>query len=290
MKRGELRVVTLNSPTSYYLEAQGPEGFEFQLASRFAHELGVKLVMYPVADVRAMQAELAAGRADIAAAQLTLDAGWARVGDATQAYQQIPQLIVYREGKTRPYSPAQIDSSRLAVRAGSPQERILERQRKTGAAKLTWIATAPSSADPLDAVMTGKADYALVDAREFSFAHHIYPDIDIGFAMPAARSTQWIVRRGSPDLLSQVNLFFTSFIKSGSSRSLSANLPEIHVRSNMKSHAYFTNMSWNNFRFISPGLRKPRRRLESIGTCWLRLAIKNRSGIQKPHQGTVRWA
>jgi membrane-bound lytic murein transglycosylase MltF len=91
MKRGELRVVTLNSPTSYYLEAQGPEGFEFQLASRFAHELGVKLVMYPVADVRAMQAELAAGRADIAAAQLTLDAGWARVGDATQAYEQIPQ-------------------------------------------------------------------------------------------------------------------------------------------------------------------------------------------------------
>ena len=38
MKRGELRVVTLNSPTCYYLGAQGEEGFEFQLASRFAHE------------------------------------------------------------------------------------------------------------------------------------------------------------------------------------------------------------------------------------------------------------
>jgi membrane-bound lytic murein transglycosylase F len=137
------------------------------------------------------------------------------VGDATQAYEQIPQLIVYREGKTRPYSAAQIDSSRLAVRTGSPQERMLERQRKTGAAKLTWIATAPSSADPLDAVMTGKADYSLVDAREFSFAHHIYPDIDVGFAMPAPRPTQWIVRRGSPDLLKQVNRFFTSFIQSG---------------------------------------------------------------------------
>src|SRR5580658_1626731 len=131
--RGFVRVVTLNSPTSFYHGAQGDEGFEFQLASRFASEMGVKLLMYPVADVRAMQAELAAGRADIAAAQLTADSGWARVGDASVAYDLIPQLIVYREGKTRPYSPAQIDSSRLAVRTGSPQERILERQRKTGA-------------------------------------------------------------------------------------------------------------------------------------------------------------
>jgi membrane-bound lytic murein transglycosylase F len=171
--------------------------------------------MYPVADVRAMQAELAAGRADIAAAQLTADAGWTRVGDATRPYEQIPQLIVYREGKTHPRGTPQIESSRLTVRAGSPQERMLERQRRTVAPKLTWIATAPSSADPLGDVTTGQADYALVDAREFSFAHHIYPDIDVGFAMPGSRPTQWIVRRGSRDLLQQINQFFASFIESG---------------------------------------------------------------------------
>jgi membrane-bound lytic murein transglycosylase F len=171
--------------------------------------------MYPVADVRAMQAELAAGRADIAAAQLTADAGWTRVGDATRPYEQIPQLIVYREGKTHPRGTLQIEASRLTVRAESPQERMLERQRRTVAPKLTWIATAPSSADPLDDVTTGRADYALVDAREFSFAHHIYPDIDVGFAMPGPRPTQWIVRRGSRDLLQQINQFFASFIESG---------------------------------------------------------------------------
>ena len=81
--RGVVRFVTLNSPTSFYHGAQGEEGFEFQLASRFAQEMGVKLLMYPVADVRALQAELAAGRADIAAAQLTTDSAWARVGAAS---------------------------------------------------------------------------------------------------------------------------------------------------------------------------------------------------------------
>src|SRR6185437_17097432 len=63
--RAELRVVTLNSPTSYYLGANRAEGLEFELASEFAQRLGVTLYMYPVANVRAMQAELASGRAGI---------------------------------------------------------------------------------------------------------------------------------------------------------------------------------------------------------------------------------
>src|SRR5579863_1653402 len=57
-QRGELRVVTLNLPTCYYLGAQAPEGLEYELASQFAAQLGVKLNMYPVANERAMQAEL----------------------------------------------------------------------------------------------------------------------------------------------------------------------------------------------------------------------------------------
>jgi membrane-bound lytic murein transglycosylase F len=213
--RGVVRVVTLNSPTSFYHGAQGEEGFEFQLASLFAREMGVKLLMYPVADVRAMQAELAAGRADIAAAQLTADAGWSRVGEASVPYDQIPQLIVYRKGKPRPRDTLQIESSRLAVRAGSPQERMLEHERKTVAPTLKWISTAPSSADPLEDVASGQADYALEDAREFSFSRHLYPDIDVGFALPESRPAQWIVRRGARDLLRGVNQFFASLTRTG---------------------------------------------------------------------------
>jgi len=213
--RGELHVVTLNRPTSFYLGAQGSEGFEFQLASRFATAMGVKLVMYSAPDARAMQAELAAGRADIAAAQLTADAGWSRVGQASAPYDQIQQLIVYRKGKTHPRDILQVQSSRLAVRAGSPQERILQQLKRTAAPAMRWISAAPSSADPLEDVAGGQAEYALVDAREFSFARHLYPDIDIGFALPDPRPTQWIVRRGAPDLVRQVNQFFISIKRSG---------------------------------------------------------------------------
>jgi membrane-bound lytic murein transglycosylase F len=41
LRSGELRVVTRNLPSAYYLGASGPQGPEFDLASRFAAELGV---------------------------------------------------------------------------------------------------------------------------------------------------------------------------------------------------------------------------------------------------------
>ncbi|MGB6605271.1 MAG: membrane-bound lytic murein transglycosylase MltF [Steroidobacteraceae bacterium] len=213
--RGELRVVTLNLPTCYYLGAQGTEGLEFALAQRFAQQLGVRLVMYPVANERAMQAELAAGRADIAAASLSDSPEWQRVGVAAGPYANIPQLVVYRRSGTRPRETLQLESARLAVRAGSPQERILEKLKSTVAPTLKWTETAPSSADPIEDVDSGGADYAITDARDFSFAHHLYPNVLVGFELPEERPVSWIVQRDAPQLLAQVNAFFRALQSSG---------------------------------------------------------------------------
>jgi membrane-bound lytic murein transglycosylase F len=213
--RGELRVVTLNLPTCYYLGAQGTEGLEFELAERFAQQLGVHLTIYPVGNERAMQDALAAGRADIAAASLSDSPDWSGVGVAAAPYANIPQLVVYRRSGTRPRDTLQLESARLAVRAGSPQERILAKLKSTVAPTLKWVETAPSSADPVEDVDSGGADYAITDAREFSFAHHLYPNVLVGFELPEERPVRWIVRRDAPQLLAQVNAFFRALQSSG---------------------------------------------------------------------------
>jgi membrane-bound lytic murein transglycosylase F len=213
--RGRLRVVTLNLPTCYYFGAQGTEGLEYQLASAYATQLHVRLDMYPVANERAMQAELAAGRADIAAASLTNSAEWSRVGVAAEPYADVPQLVVYQRSGVRPRDTLQLESARLAVRAGSPQERILEHLKATVAPSLNWEETAPTSADPVEDVDSGAAQYAISDAREFSFAHHLYPNVLVGFELPAQRPVQWIVRRDAPALLASVNAYFRNLRAAG---------------------------------------------------------------------------
>ncbi|MBV8144735.1 MAG: membrane-bound lytic murein transglycosylase MltF [Gammaproteobacteria bacterium] len=213
--RGELRVATLNLPTCYYLGAQGTEGLEFELASDYAARLGVKLNMYPLANERALQAELAAGRADIAAASLTSTPEWTRIADAAAVYTRIPQLVVYQRNGVRPRETLQLESARLAVRAGSAQEHVLQRLRHTVAPTLAWEETAPTAADPVEDVDSGVAQYAIVDAREFSFAHHLYPNVQVGFALPEERPVQWMVRRGAPGLLASVNAFFRDLQSTG---------------------------------------------------------------------------
>jgi membrane-bound lytic murein transglycosylase F len=213
--RGELRVVTFNLPTCYYLGAHGTEGLEYELASRFASQLGVKLTIYPVVNERAMQDELGAGRADIAAASLTDSPDWQRVGDAAAPYANVPQLVVYQRSGVRPRDTLQLESARLAVRAGSPQELILDKLRRTVAPTLQWVQTAPSSADPIEDVDSGSADYAITDAREFSYARHLYPNVLVGFALPDTRPVQWIVRKGATALLEAVDQFFGALAQSG---------------------------------------------------------------------------
>jgi peptidoglycan lytic transglycosylase F len=212
---GELRVVTLNLPTCYYLGAQGPEGLEYDLASRFAAQLGVRLKIYAVPNEAAIRSELASGHADIAAAQLTAGSGWWRVGKASAPYAEIPQLVVYRRDETQPRDTLQLETAKLAVQAGSAQEQLLARMKQILAPRLTWVETAPSSADPLEDVDSGQARYAIVDARTYSYAHHLYPDIRVGFGLPEKRPVQWIVGRGDDDLLQAVNRFFQVEATSG---------------------------------------------------------------------------
>jgi membrane-bound lytic murein transglycosylase F len=213
--RGELRVATLNLPTCYYLGAQGTEGLEYELASAYALRLGVKLVMYPLANEHALQAELAAGRADIAAAAISSTPEWSRAADPADTYTRIPQLVVYQRNGVRPRETLQLESARLVVRAGSAQERILQRLRSTVAPALKWEETAPSSADPVEDVDSGEAQYAIVDAREFSFARHLYPDVQVGFALPEERPVQWMVRRDARELLASVNAYFRELRATG---------------------------------------------------------------------------
>jgi len=172
--RGELRVVTLNDPTSYYLGAQGPQGFEYRLASAFARQLQVRLVIEPLPDEAAMRAALAAGSADIAAAQISPQGQWLQAGVLTDSYDEIPQLVVQGHGKSHAHELG--DLAMLAA---------------------------------------GDADYAIVDANEFEFARHLYPDASIAFTLPDTRPLKWVVRAGAVDLAQAANGFFISARASG---------------------------------------------------------------------------
>jgi membrane-bound lytic murein transglycosylase F len=212
--KGVLRVVTLASPTTYTKGTRGTEGLEFRLAQEFARQEGLSLYIYPVASLGLMRAELAAGRADIAAAQLTADATWSQVGRPAVVYDHVPQLVVYRRGADQP-SAADLESLHLLVRAGSTQEQMLQRLKIRMLPKLVWTGVSAHAADPMQSIQDGADDFAVVDANEYAYARHLYPDVVPAFSLPESRPVQWVVRRTDPDLYAAVNRFVEGAQSSG---------------------------------------------------------------------------
>jgi membrane-bound lytic murein transglycosylase F len=218
--RGELRVGTVNEPTVYYLGAHGPQGFDYRLARAFADKLGVQLIIVPSRDRGNLRELLAAGRIDIAAAQLTADADWKRIGIATESYRDVEQLVVQRRGHAATRNIAGLDGARVVVRESSPQLELLRELHNGGATYLAWTELPREQADPLDWVNTGDADYAIVDRSEFEFARHLYPEVNVAFALPDPRAVQWLVRRSALELRDAANRFFAEARASGLLRRL----------------------------------------------------------------------
>jgi membrane-bound lytic murein transglycosylase F len=206
--RGELRVGTVNEPTVYYLGAHGPQGFDYRLARAFADHLGVQLIIVPARDRSNLRELLAAGRIDIAAAQLTADERWKRVGLATASYRDIEQLVVQRRGRAATRNIAGLNGARVVVRESSPQLELLHELHNGGATYLAWTELPRDQADPLDWVNTGDADYAIIDRSEYAFARHLYPEVSVAFSLPDPRPVQWLVRRSALELRDAANQFF----------------------------------------------------------------------------------
>ncbi len=214
--RGVLRVVTLNAPTTWYLGTHGPEGLEHELASEFARVHGLKLEMWPAADLPALRDTLRAGLADIAAAQLTSTARWAGIGLVAAPYHEVPQQWIYRRGAPRPRSLRDIAESRIVVDADSPEAEMLAQHSGDLGSSIEWLEI-PRGAelDALDAITDEIADVALVDGHRFVFARALHPETAVAMTFPVKRPVSWIVRSDAPALRDEVDRFFAAKRRDG---------------------------------------------------------------------------
>src|SRR5512145_1918100 len=126
LESGELRVVTRNSPDSYYLGSHGPEGPAYELASRFAEHLGVALRLYTVRTREAAIQEVLAGRAHVAAAGITTGVELPHGVHYGPGYHLVREHLVYRRTASRPRSIRDAGLGQIEVATGSPHQRTLQ--------------------------------------------------------------------------------------------------------------------------------------------------------------------
>lgn len=206
---GELRVATRNSPLAFYRDGgDAPEGPEYDLARRFADELGVKLKIMPLHSYAEIYGALTTGRAHLAAAALKIPAkpiGGVAFGPV---YQRVKEHLIYRHGEMRPGSLAQIGNGDLEISAGSTHAKNL-RAARDALPGLAWVEnTTTDSQSLLEAVASGGVDYTIADSTEFAIAHDEHPELRIAFDFPGHQSLAWAASDREVDLLEDVSAYF----------------------------------------------------------------------------------
>jgi len=207
---GELRVVTRNSPDAYYLGSHGPEGPAYELASRFAESLGVPLRLYTVRTRDAAIAEVAKGRAHLAAAGLSTGVELPAGTQFGPGYQLVREHLVYRRRSNRPTSIMNAAFGEIEVAAASAHSRTLEDLRLQHP-DLVWVEREDTDTEEILAdVSQGRVQYTLASSTEFALNRSVHPELAIALDLSPERAISWVVNTSGHDasLLDRVNAFF----------------------------------------------------------------------------------
>lgn len=222
MALGELRVVTRNSPTAYFVGPDGPAGPEYDLVQGFADHLGVALVIETVDNVSEITPFLASGRAHMAAAGLSSTESRREHLNFGHPYNSVDMHLIYKLGTGKPRNIEEVIGRSVEVVAGSSHSEMM-RTLNAAFPDLAWMENADDEvADLLKKVALGEVDFTIADSTEFGIQRHFYPDlrvaIDLKIADPIAwafpkeedlslleRADEYIISSDRAGILAQVN-------------------------------------------------------------------------------------
>lgn len=192
LERGELQVVSRNSPTTYFIDKNGPTGFEYVLAGLFAEELGVSLSMTPAFSMSEIFVTLMREEADLAAAGLALTGERGDIYPHSIPYYQLRPQVVYVAGTYRPRSLKDLSDMEILTLAGSSHSQHLQTLKESGFGDLNWREVDDvDSNELLERVNAGKAQLAIIDSNEFEVQQSLYPRLKVAFDLGNKQDMVW---------------------------------------------------------------------------------------------------
>ena len=214
---GVLRVITRNSPATYFEDRNGETGFEYELVKRFADDLGVELKIETADNLDDMFTKL--GQPDgpaLAAAGLVSSEKRLQQAKFSHPYLEVTPQIIYRNGQSRPTSAADLVGKRITVLKGSSHAEQLAELKKQYPGIDYEESDAVEVVDLLRMVDEGQIDLTLVDSNEVAMNQVYFPNVRVAFDLGDARSQRWAVMAGEDNsLLNEINAYLDKVQKNG---------------------------------------------------------------------------
>ena len=218
-KRGKLIVLVENNSTSYFVYKGEPLGYDYEMLHAYADHLGVALEMTVVSDMNTILDELNAGKADIAAANLTVTNERTKQVDFTEPLLQTTQVLIQAKPngwrkmqaaaleKKLIRNPTDLIGKEVHVRKGSSFFSRLKSLSEEIGGEIAIIEAGGNqdTEELIGYVAKGYIKYTVSDENVAMINQTYYDNIDIKTPLSFPQKIAWAVRKNSPDLLSNIN-------------------------------------------------------------------------------------
>lgn len=197
---GMLRVITTNSPTTYFVDADGGAGFEHDLAKGFADSLGVQMeIVLADSPAQALQM-LREGRGQLAAAGLSITEQRTKEVRFTQPIRSVVPQLVFAMGHENPKSLADLKGT-LRVPEGSAHAELLQQLKAKDLPDLQWEGSAANTEELLYEVATGQLDYTIANSDIVAMHQRYYPKLRVAFTLSESHDIAWALAPGKDSSL-----------------------------------------------------------------------------------------
>ncbi|WP_036991418.1 membrane-bound lytic murein transglycosylase MltF [Metapseudomonas furukawaii] len=216
-EEGELRVITRNSPATYFEDRNGETGFEYELVKRFAEDLGVELKIETADKLDDLFSRLGHANGPVLAAA-GLVASPARSNEVrfSHSYLEVTPQVIYRNGERRPTRPDDLVGRRILVLKGSSHAEQLAGLKATLPALQYEESDEVEVVDLLRMVDEGQIDLTLVDSNELAMNQVYFPNVRVAFDLGDSTALAWAMAPGEDDsLYNEVNAFLDKVRKDG---------------------------------------------------------------------------
>lgn len=219
---GVLRVITRNSPATYFQDRNGETGFEYELVQHFADDLGVKLQIETADNLDELYDSLGkpAGPVLAAAGLVSSERRKAQV-KYSHPYLEVTPQVVYRNGRPRPTDAKGLVGKKIMVLKGSSHADLLAELKKQNPGLEYEESDAVEVVDLLRMVDEGQIDLTLVDSNELAMNQVYFPNVRVAFDVGDTRDQRWAVAAGEDNsLLNEINEFLDKAQKNGTQQRL----------------------------------------------------------------------
>ena len=190
---GELVVLTVNGPATYFEDAQGlPSGLEYDLATLFAKELKARPTFVLIDNPAKIDRVLRQGQAHLAAAALARHFDFPGGLAWGPSYHNTQHQIVCRVGETKAKKLEDLAGKRIGVIEESVADYLLTDPPKLDV-PIERLPPGTSTADLLEQVAKDKLDCALVESTRYTLARRFFPQLEVAFNVGKPVDYAWLV-------------------------------------------------------------------------------------------------